>query len=545
MSRGGVRDQLAAKLAVSYRDLGPQSLKNIPEPVRAYQVRTVEPAAVPTAVTPLGRRWAASTAIGVVVVAAIVAGWLLLTREEGGVPASPIRSLAVLPLENLSGDPEQEYFADGMTETLIGDLGKIGALKVISRTSVMQYKGARKPLPEIAAELGVDALLEGTVMREGERVRVTVQLIDGRTDHHLWCERYDRDLRGILELQSNVARAVARKIELELTPGEAARLANRPPVDPAAHDALLKGIYHLGRFTPESVRSALASFERAIVIDPGYAPAHAWLGAAWVSLVLRFSAAPYLEGMPKAKSAALRAHELDGALMDAHVVLGWVAYLFDWHWAAAEHHLRRAVELNPSQPGAHHILAFHLAARGRHEEAIAEARRSVELAPLDLVMRSGLGLTYLFTRRFGDAVEELGKLVAMDPTFRLAHSYLGRTYLALGRYEEAIGAFERAGEYSPRIASELRGVVSREGRQGYCRELLRIAQDPAIRVPHAVLAGIQGQLGQRDEAFAELERAYTLREGQLAYLRVEPTFDPIRDDPRFVDLVRRVGIPES
>jgi TolB-like protein len=350
-----VQEQVGKKLGVSYRDLGPQALKNIPERVRAFHVRA-EGTAVRRG---MGRRWRRSVlAVGAVAAAAaaVFSAWRLLPTSPG-----PIRSIAVLPLENLSGDPEQEYFADGMTETLIGDLGKIGALKLISRTSVMRYKGARKPLPEIAAELGVDALLEGTVIRDGDRVRVTAQLIDGRTDHHLWSERYDRELRGILELQSDAARAVAREVELELSPTEVAQLAERQQVDAAAHEALLRGIYQFGRpITPESMRSALASFERAIELDPGYAEAHAWLAFAWLFLTNAVYQVPDREGMPRAKSAALRALELDEAIPEAHGVLGTIALNFDWDWPASERHFQRAFELNASAPWPHAGYAWHL-----------------------------------------------------------------------------------------------------------------------------------------------------------------------------------------
>ncbi len=419
---GAVQEQVGKKLAVSYQDLGPQSLKNIPEPVRAYHVRTEEPAAAPE-VGRRGKLWAlAATAIAVVAVASFAAWRLLATLEDRAPNPSPIRFLAVLPLENLSGDPEQEYFADGMTEALIGDLGKIGALRVISRTSVMRYKGARKPLREIAAELGVDALLEGTVAREGDRVRVTAQLIDGRTDHHLWSERDDRELRGVLELQSDVARAVARKIELELSAAEAGRLASRPSVDPAAHDALLKGIYQLGRSTQESTRLAIESFERAIALEPRYALAHAWLGAAWWRRTQWFGfgahgpfggqeVVPPLEGMPKAKAAVLRALELDDALPEAHEGLARMAGTFDWDFAAAERHSARALELNPSLPAAHMGRAFALSLRGRHEEGIAEARLAVELAPFDLAARNSLAEHYLLARRYDDAMGEARKIV--------------------------------------------------------------------------------------------------------------------------------------
>ncbi len=536
---GAVHEQVGKKLAVSYRDLGAQSLKNIPEPVRAYSIRTdglVAPPKVPPRVT----RSLLAVASVLVLAAAIFAAWRLLPL---GASPGPIRSLAVLPLENLSGDPEQEYFADGMTETLIGDLGKIGSLKVISRTSVMQYKGARKPLREIAAELGVDALLEGTVMREGERVRVTAQLIDGRTDHHLWAERYDRDLRGILELQSDVARSVAREVELELSPGEAARLANRPPVDPAAHDALLKGIYHFGRtITPESMKSALASFERAIELAPAYAPAHAWLAFAWLFLTNAVYVVPDRQGMPKAKSAALRALELDDALPEAHGALGSVALNFDWDWPASERHFQRALELNPSLPWPHVGYAWYLISCGRVEDAIAEARRAAKLDPLSLLMRGWPVGLYFYAGRFTDALDEAQAVREMDPTW-LGPG--GEIYNALGRYEESIAAFERLGVLNPEQASELRAALSRGGREGYLREVLRLLRGRPVPV-HIRVAAIHAQLGERDEAFAELERAYAAREGDLVWLRTfPPGLASIRDDPRFDELVRRIGIPES
>jgi adenylate cyclase len=551
---GAVRDQVGAKLAVSYADLGPQSLKNIPEPVRVFRMRSTEPAAVPTALTPPGRRWATLAGVVVVAVAAIAVGWRLLTRVEAAVAPGPIRSLAVLPLENLSGDPEQEYFADGMTETLIGDLGKIGALKVISRTSVMRYKGAKKPLPEIAAELGVDALLEGTVMREGDRVRVTAQLIDGRTDHHVWAERYDRDLRGVLELQSDVARQVARRIELELSPGEVALLANRKPPDPAAHDALLKGIYHFGRGTAESTRLATESFERAIALDPDYALAHAWLGFAWWRRAQVFGfatprpggvrdAVPPLEAMPRARAAALRALELDEALPEAHTVLGRIASTFDWDFPTSERHSRRALELNPSLPAAHVHLGYDLAMRGRHEEAIAAGRRAVELAPFDLTVRSSLVDHFALARRYDEALAVARGIVEMDPAVVVAHRAIARIHEVQGQYEQAIPAWEAAGVLDSARSAELRAALAAHGERGYWRALLRIAREQGARPD--ILAQYHAQLGERDEAFAELERAYEARVGQLALLRVTPFLDALRDDPRYDELVRRIGIPES
>ena len=466
-------------------------------------------------------------------------------RGAGPTDRGPIRSLAVLPLENLSGDPGQEYFADGMTETLIGDLGKLRALRVISRTSVMGYKGVRRPLREIAAELGVDALLEGSVIRDGERVRVTAQLIDGRTDHHLWSERYDRDLRGMLELQSDVARAIARKIELELTPGAAATLADRRSVDPSAHDALLEGIYHVARSTPESMRSAIACFDRAIELDPGYALAHARLGNAWYLLGQVFRVVPNAEVMPKAKAAALRALDLDASSADAHYVLGAVAFAFEWNWPASEAHIRKALELNPSLSSCRTLYAFHLVTRGRNEEAIAQARRTIELDPHDLSRRAAIGAVYRLARRHEDALAELRKILAIDRSMPQVHRELAWAYEQLDRYEEAIAAYQQAEMIGAEEASALRAALSQRGPQGFLREALRLSKLHPPGWPHYYAATFHSQLGDRDAAFAALELAYASREGGLVSLRVEARLDSIRDDPRFAELVRRVGIPDS
>ncbi|HXK26236.1 MAG TPA: adenylate/guanylate cyclase domain-containing protein [Myxococcota bacterium] len=463
------------------------------------------------------------------------------TTAERPAARSAIRSIAVLPLENLSGDPSQEYFADGMTETLIADLGKLRSLRVISRTSVMRYKGARKPLPEIARELAVDALLEGTVIRDGDRVRITAQLIDGRTDHHLWADRYDRELRGILELQSDVARAVAREVELELSPREDARPALPRRVEPAAHDALLKGLYQLRLFSAVSVRSAIASFERAIEIDPGYALAHAVLGRGWYSLVGQ-TALPIVEGMPRAESEALRALELDPALAEAHAVLGAVAFNFHWDWPAAERRLRRALELNASLPWAHTTRGFVLVTSGRSEEAIAEGLRAVELDPFDLPRRGALANLYRLARRYDDALAFARQVIDTDPMHVRGQLEFAWVCERLGRFEESIAAYERCGMVSAEEGVGLRAALSRGGAQGFWRELLRLDRSlPAAR--HYFAAGFHALLGERDEAIAALERAYAAREGVLVSLRVDERFDSLRDDPRFEALVRRIGIP--
>jgi TolB-like protein/tetratricopeptide (TPR) repeat protein len=494
--------------------LGEQELKNVGRPVALFALRGA--AAPPRATT---ARPAAA-------------------RESG-----PIRSLAVLPLENLSGDPSQEYFADGMTETLIGDLGKLRALRVISRTSVMRYRGARKPLPEIARELGVDALLEGTVIRDGERVRITAQLIDGRTDRHLWSERYDRELRGILELQSDVARAVARGIELELLPVESAQLANRRSVVSAAHDALLEGIHQVGRWSPALLPTAIASCERAIALDPGNAPAHAWLGLAWHMLTNDFAAVPHRLGMEKAKSAALRALQLDAELGEAHAALGMIALHLEWDWEASGRHFERALELNPSLAMAHSGQADHLTTRLHHEEAIARMRQAVELDPLSASRRTQLAFTCLGARRLAEALEHVQGALEIDRTFTMAHRVASFVNSTMGRHADAIEALERFG-LSSEAVSGLRRALSRDGEQGLAREELRLFRSlPGTQ--RITLAALHARIGERDEAFAELEGAYALHDGQLIYLRASARFDPICDDPRFADLARRIGIPDD
>jgi tetratricopeptide (TPR) repeat protein len=334
-----------------------------------------------------------------------------------------------------------------------------------------------------------------------------------------------------------------------------ARLANREPVDPAAHDALLKGIYQLGRATLESTRLAIESFERAIELEPRYALAHAWLGFAWWRRTQWFGfgaqgafggqeVIPPLEGMPKSKAAVLRALELDDGLPEAYEGLARLAGTFDWDFAAALRYNRRALELNPSLPYSHLGLGYSLAARGRPDEGIAEGRRAVELAPFDLSVRTSLAEQYLFARRYDDALAEARKILELDPSFGPAHRLLSRIHEAQGRYEDAISDLERGETLTREQASELRAALAREGPRGYWRGMLDIVRSHPPARPDR-LAKCYGELGDLDLAFAELERAYSARIPQLIQLRVNPSFDALRGDPRFDALVRRVGIPES
>jgi TolB-like protein/class 3 adenylate cyclase/tetratricopeptide (TPR) repeat protein len=540
---GAVQDQVGSKLALSYMDLGEQSLKNIPEPVRAYRVRVDEAVALPT--SGRHRAWGIAVAPGAVMAAAIFIGWRLLATPEAPVASTaPIRALAVLPLENLSGDPGQEYFADGMTEALIGDLGKIRALRVISRTSVMQYKGARKPLPEIAVELGVDALLEGTVMRVGDRVRITAQLIDGRTDHHLWSERYDRDLRGVLVLQSDIARAVAKQVRLELTPEQ--RAAASRSVDPRAHDAYLRGLEarRPGRSALQWAPPAIAEFERAVELDPDFAEGWAGLANArqWLAWVDPRQRGEFL----KAREAADRAIDLDDSIGEGHAALGWVLLGQEWDFEGARRALERAMEVAPSDPFAVHAYAFYLLLVERTEEALSMMERLQRVAPLDRFYRGFRVRNFYYARRYERALDEAQRIRERDPDFRDENVWL--SYFALGRLEEAHQGQLDQYEHCGQPCAWQREAVERGWSEGGWTASIRNLAD-ALRnredVSPVNVAGAFSIIRDTDEAFAWLERGYRERDPGMTVLRAHPAFDPLRSDHRFQDLLHRIGFPES
>jgi TolB-like protein len=337
--------------------------------------------------------------------------WLL-----GGPAPGEINSVAVLPLGNLSGDPEQEYFVDGMTDALIIELSRIGALKVISRTSVMQYKETRKSLPDIARELDVDAVVEGSVLRAGNTVRVTAQLIEARTDRHLWADNFDRELSDILALHSEVARAIADEIQVALTPAEEARLANARPVNPEAYEAVLKGNYFYFQRTEEGLTKGLEYFQQAIEIDPNYAPAY--LGVADSYLVMAsWALIPPTEAHLEARGAVMKALEIDDTLGHAHADLAGIRYEYEWDWAAAEQEFQRALELNPNFAGIHRYHAEFLSTMEDHAQAIAEARRAHELSPLQLIAYTMVGVTLHNARQYDQAIEQCQEVLELDPSF--------------------------------------------------------------------------------------------------------------------------------
>ena len=468
-----------------------------------------------------------------------------IRRLLPGGAAGGIQSIAVLPLENFSRDIEQEYFADGMTEELITQIAQIRSLRVISRTSAMAYKGTKKKISEIGRELNVDAVLEGSVQRSGPRVRVTAQLIRASTDQHLWARSYERDLRDVLGLQSEVAAAVAHEVQAALTPDEKVRLTQARSTDPEAHELYLKGRFHWNKGTEGDLVSAIQDFESALARDPGYALAFAGIADAYASLSDVYRA-PY-EVMPKAKAAATKALQLDETLADAHVSLANIQLIFDRDWAAAEREARRALELNPNSAGAHDLLGTYFAVLGRAAEGAAEAARSLELDPLSVVFTSDAGWGRLAARDYDHAIEFFRKAVEIEPGFGFAHEGMAIAYVQKRMCSEAIAVADKGtkADDSPFVLATSGGVYAACGKSDGAREVLEKLAGPYRNryvCPYEI-AIIHIGLGEKDDAFRSLEKALQDRSICVPYLNVDPRLDPIRSDPRYIDLVRRLAFP--
>ncbi|HYM82376.1 MAG TPA: protein kinase [Candidatus Limnocylindria bacterium] len=471
------------------------------------------------------------------------------TRGRAVSAAEPgrIESLAVLPLEDLSPGPREEYFADGMTEALISDLARIGALRVASRTSAMHYKGVRKPLPQIARELGVDAIVEGSVLRAGGRVRITAQLIDAATDRHIWAERYERELHDVLALQSEVAQAIARGIQVKLTRQEASRLAHARVVDPIAHEAYLRGRFHWNLRTEENLHRAIDYFNRAIEKDAVYAPPYAGLADCYNVLADRNRFPPQL-AFPRAKAAAAKALELDPDLAEAYCSLGYSLCFYDWDWKESEAAYRRCLDLDHRYPTGHQWYAMLLTALGRTDEAIAEALRAEELDPFSPVMCSSAGDTFYYAERFDDAIAHYLRGIDLGPDEFQSHFDLGRAYEQSGRYDQAIAEFSRATEMAgrdPKASPALGAAYAFAGRTDEARAILqaleRLSRTEYV-APYAI-ASIHAGLGEHDRVLEWLEKALVARDRALVWVRTNPRLRALRSDPRFTDLVRRVGLP--
>lgn len=462
--------------------------------------------------------------------------------------ASKIQAIAVLPLENLSGDPSQDYFADGMTETLITSLAKIRALRVISRTSAMQYKGVRKSLPQIARQLNVDAVIEGSVLREGGRVRITTQLIHAATDQHLWAESYERDFRDILSLQSEIARQVANEVKILLTPEEQARLGNARPVNATAHESYLKGRYHWNKRSEESAKKALSHFQQALDVDPTYAQGYAGLADCYVILGY-YNALPPLEAYPKAKAAAMKALELDSSMAEPHATLGVIKRDFEWDWRGAEQEFLRSIELNPGYAEAHHWHGTLHSMLGHHADALAEKTRALSLDPLSVVVRTDLARMLYFWRDYDKSLEQYRAVLEMDPNFSPAHLWLAHVYEQKEMFDQAIAELEagvRLAAESPFSLTRLAHGHAVAGRPDDATRVLQKVQGFSKEkyVSPYDIAIVHVGLGENDQAFTWLDRAFEERSLWLGYLNVEPQLDPLRSDPRFHDLRRRIGLAD-
>jgi len=473
----------------------------------------------------------------------------LKAESERGetVPSSVIRSIAVLPLEDLSDDPEQAWFADGMTDALINDLARIGALKVISRTSVMQYKQDRKPVPQIARELGVDAVIEGSVLRADKRVRITAQLIDAEQDRPLWAERYEHDLSDLLSLQNQVARAIAGRIELELTPQERVRLERPAPVNAAAHEACLKGRHFWYKRTTESVRKGLQCFEEAVSLDPSHAPAHAGIADSYIVDGGRYLGVSPDVAYARARTAALRALELDDGLAEAHTSLAAVMTDYDWDWKGADREYCMAIELNPNYVTAHSWFAEQLSRMGRHDDAVDEARRARELDPLSLMSSMIVSWILYFARRYDEAIEWGRRTLELDPGYATAHRILGWAYEETGRYDEAIASHQRASDLTdrqPNFAGQLGRAYALAGRLGEARTVLNELLELSKRayISSLDIAIIHTALGQKEIALDWLDRSHEERADHLPYIKVNPRLDPLRDEPRFQRVLEKMGL---
>jgi TolB-like protein/DNA-binding winged helix-turn-helix (wHTH) protein/Flp pilus assembly protein TadD len=493
------------------------------------------------------RRWAvrrialaAALSLGLSILAVFLThSWL---RRPTG-----IRSLAVLPLDNFSDDASQDYFADGMTDELITDLAQIRALRVVSRTSVMMYKATRKPLSQIARELNVDAVVEGSVFRSGDQVRITAQLIQVPADRHLWAGSYQGNVRDTLTVQNQVARSIAEEIRIEVTPQEQAALKSTKVISPEAYEAYLKGRYSWNRRTADGLKNAVEYFNQAIAKDPNYAAAYSGLADTYALLGdWQYSVMPAKEAMPRALSAARKAVELDDSLGEAHASLAFCLEGFDWDFAAADGEFQRAVALSPGYATAHHWYAWHLSLMGRNKEAIAEMDKAVNLDPVSPVVNADLAELLLIAHLPDESIQQSRKTIEMNPGFAFAHNQLAQAYIEKQKFGEAIAelqeAIRLAGD-SPIFVANLARAYAGSNQKAKAVELLenlKKRSDPGSPLV-AEIAMIYTALGEKDQAMTWLEKGYQGRFNPGVLER--PCFDALRSEPRFQDLMHRIGLP--
>ena len=458
---------------------------------------------------------------------------------------SVIHSIAVLPLSNLSADRAQDYFADGMTEELITRLAQISRLRVISRTSVMHFKETQKTVREIAGELGVDAVVEGAVARDGTRVRISAQLIDARTDLHLWAQSYEGDRSDVFRLQERVARAIANEIKVKLTPKQQADLESTRLLNPKAHELYLKGRFHWNKRTEKGLRGSIDYFQQAVETDPTFAMAYAGLADSYNMLGL-WGALPQMESGAKAKAAATRALEMDEHLPESHASIGYTMFAFEWNWPAAEKELRRSIELNPSYANAHRWLANCLTQQGRLDDALEEIQQANRVDPLALVNNSVLVYTLYMARHYQEAIRHARKNLELDDYFAAFHWVLGLALEQTGEFREAIAEFQRATalDASPYFLAALGHAYGVIGQGDQAKVVLAqlVMLSEQMDVAWNELALVYAGLEEKGKALATLETAYKKHDANLNWLKVDPRLDSLREDARFQILLQQMNL---
>jgi TolB-like protein/tetratricopeptide (TPR) repeat protein len=495
---------------------------------------------------PAGRAWQWPAAVLVAVFAGLAA-WLWTTGTPGGqaiAPASRIRSVAVLPLEDLSGETGQEYFADGMTEQLIADLTTIGALRVIARTSVMQYRGTSKPVPVIARELNVDAIIEGSLLRAGGTVRITAKLVEGTSAAVLWSGTFERSLRDMLALQRDVARAITSSVDIALTPPEQARLADVRSVDPDVHRQVLLGRHHAARGTEEGMRNAVEYFNRAIAMDAANAAAYAGLADAYIGLNGFY--VPPRQAMTSARRAAETAIALDPALADAHAALGYIHLVYDWDGPAAAQALRLALDLNPALPIARLHYAAYLSTQARHDEAVREITRAIAFDPVSIRSNALATSLLLFAQRYDEAIELARRGLEFEPENAFALAFQGVAYAEQRRFEDAVDNMEQAAtlDKSPTILALQAHVLAVAGRYAEARRVIREVEqafENGYFCPYEIGTAYVS-LGDADTAYQWFRKGIDDRADCMAWLGVEPWIAPFRLDPRYASLLKEIGL---
>ena len=519
----------------------------------AHAVPDARPAAAPPAAAPpteQRRRFATMAGVVAALVLAVLFAALTMWNRQRAAGPEPLQSLAVLPLQNLSGDPAQDYFSDGMTEALITDLAKIPGLKVISRTSIMQYRDSHKQLPQIARELGVDGIVEGSVLRSGDRVRITAQLVRGATDQHIWADSYERNMRDLLALQDEVSHSIATQIKKEIAPAVSHRPATSAAVDPQAREDYLKGRYFWNLRNEAGYRKAIEHFQSAVTADPLYAQAYAGLADAYALLGSLPDSTIRDAAMPKAREMALTALQLDDGLADAHASLGFVEMHYEWRFQDAEKEFKRAIDLDPNYSTTHHWYAYDLAAMDRMDEAVAEIKRARETDPISAIINTDVAEMLYWARRYDEAMQQARVTIEMDPNFAHAHRVLERIYDEKHMYPEAIAEGEQAVALSGDdiwMLLDLATTYALAGHLSDMRDCLKRASKMSPGgVPPATgtTSELYAALGDFDRAFQVMESQFSRREGGLILLNADPRFDDLKSDLRFQQLVQRVGLPQ-